>query len=888
VLRAAIAAFLSRAAGLFRHRALDEDFEREIGAHLDALADEGVRRGLDPEAARREAVLRFGGPMQIREQHRDGRSLPAIETTVQDLRYAWRGFRRSPAFSLVAVATLAIGIGAGTAVFSFVRAVLLKDLPYRAPGELVRIFETNPLRGWTRNIVAPANYADWKRLNTVFTDIAAYEQFNSNGSGAGEVFLTGFGEPQGLKALGVTGNLFSVLGAPALMGRTFTDEETWEGRHRVVVLGFALWQGAFGGDPGIVGRTITLSGRAYDVVGVMPPSFMFPGRDVQLWMPVGYTPDLVARSRRPHWLGVVARLKPGVSIEQAQQNLSSVALQLERQYPDTNTQMGVRIEPLHDSFAREPRTALLMLSGAAGLLFLIVCANIANLQLGRSAARMRELAIRRALGAARGRLLRQLLTESVLLSTIGGALGLALAILVQSALTRYAASAMPLFADVRIDRMVMIFALALSGVAPIVFGIMPALASSAAALVTERASSSSPATRGLRNALVASEVALSIVLVVGAVLLIRSMARLKDVDPGFRQDRAVAFTLTLPSARYPDAAARFRGFTEIHRRLREQPGVEAAGANSTQALRGFTWTGDATNEGRGAGDYERELRHASTTGDYFTAMGIPLLAGRTFAETDTRDAPQVTVVNEALARRYFRSLAPAQVVGKRITFGRPQDNAPWITIAGVVGDEKQDGMDKPAEPTAYSSIAQRQQNPLTFVVRSAADATATIAAVRRTVAEVDKDLAVTGVTTLRDVVEGSMEGYRFRTALLSGFAAVALLLAALGIYGVLAYFVSQRSRELGIRLALGAKPAQLFGHVVGQGIRPVAFGTAIGLAGAAAVTGLLRSLLFGVSAIDPGTYAAAVATLAVIAVSACLLPALRATRVDPLVALRDE
>jgi putative ABC transport system permease protein len=879
---------LSRINGLLRPAPLDRDFDREVAAHIALLTDAHIRRGMAPDEARRQALIRFGGPMQIKEAHREGRGIPPLETFWQDVRYALRSLRRYPAFSLVAIATLAIGIGAGTAVFTFVRAVLLRPLPYGQPHELVRIFETNPLRNWTRNIAAPANWADWKARNQVFTDIAAYEQFSNFGSGASEMFLTGMGEPQGLKTLGVTGNFFTVLGAPPLMGRTFTDDETYEGKARVVILSYGLWQTAFGGDPGVVGRTVTLSGRTYDVVGVMPRAFFFPGRDVQLWTPVAYTRERIAQSRRPHWLGVVARLKPGVSFEQARQDMTRIASELEREYPDTNTQMGVRLEPLHDSFASEPRTALLMLSGAVGLVFLIVCANIANLQLGRAVSRSRELAIRRALGAARTRLLRQLFTEAIVLALLGGGLGLLLAMLAQSALTRYAASAVPLFAAVEIDRSVLAFAAILSFAAPVLFGTVPALTSSRTEHVTERSEASSRETRGLRNLLVAAEVALSIVLVVGAVLLIRTMARLQEVDPGFTQEHAVAFTLTLPTARYPDAGARFNGFHEIERRLREQAGVEAVGATSTLALRGFTWTGDTTIEGRAATDYERDTRHASTTVDYFRAMGIRRLAGRWFAETDTRQSPQVAIVNETFARRYYRGLPVDQVVGKRITFGRPQDNAPWIDIVGVVADEKQDGLDKPVEPTAYSSIGQRQQNPLTFVIRSAQTPDAVLAMARRTVAEVDKDLALTNVTTLEHVVEQSLEGHRFRTTLLTGFAAIALFLAALGIYGVLGYFVSQRSRELGIRLALGAKPSELFRLVVGQGLKPVAAGAAIGLVGAAALTGLMQSLLFGVQAIDPVTYAAALTTLAVIAAVACALPALRATKVDPLVALREE
>ncbi|HYT67220.1 MAG TPA: ABC transporter permease, partial [Vicinamibacterales bacterium] len=474
------------------------------------------------------------------------------------------------------------------------------------------------------------------------------------------------------------------------------------------------------------------------------------------------------------------------------------------------------------------------------------------------------------------------------LSAIGGGLGIALALLAQSALTRYAGSAVPVFANVQVDNVVMAFAIGLSLAAPIMFGVAPAFTSSRNEQVTERAQSSSRETRSLRSLLVAGEVALSIVLVVGAVLFLRSLSRLQNVDPGFNREHAIAFTVTLPFARYPDAATRYTAFSDMERRLRHQAGVESTGATSTLALRGTTWSSDGTVEGRGATDYERELQHASTTRDYFTTMGIRLLAGRFFEDTDTRDKPPVTIVNETLARRYFRGVPAQQVVGKRITFGRPQDNSPWNTIVGVVGDEKQGGMDKPPEPTAYSSIAQRQQNPLTFVVRSSQSPDAVIAAARRSVSEVDKDLALTNVTTLAAVVERSMEGHRFRTTLLSVFAAVALLLAALGIYGVLAYFVTQRSRELGIRLALGARPEALFRMVVGQGMRPVAVGAAAGLVGAAGMTSLMRTLLFGVAPIDPLTYGVAIALLGLIATAACALPALRATRVDPLVALREE
>lgn len=874
----------SRIRALFTRDRLDADFARELDSHLEFLTDDYVRRGLTRDEAMRAARLDLGGPMQLTEDHREHRGLP-IDTTLQDLKSGIRALRRNPVYAAVAVATLAIGIGAGTMVFSLARAVLMRPLPYAQPDDLVRVFETNPLKNWTRNIAAPANYADWRRENAVFTDIAGYEQFDSTGSGATDVFLTGQGEPQPLKALGVTGNLFAVLGTPPLMGRALTDEETFEGHGRVAVLSYGAWQTIFGGDPAIIGRPIVLSGRTYDVVGVMPREFFFPGRDVQLWLPVSYAPALFTSSRRPHWLGVVARRKPGVTLAQAQENMTAIARSLEQRYPDTNTQMGVRLEEFHASLAYQPRPALLMLSASVGLLFLIVCTNVANLQLGRAAARARELSVRRALGASRRRIARQLLTESLVMSILGGACGMAVAFGARAAVLRFAASALPLFADLRFDRSVVFFAVALTFVAPIVFGIGPALRSSSPDRLHERSESGTREGRSVRTALIGAEVALSVVLVASAVLLVRSLIRLQAVDPGFNPERSIAFTITLPTARYGTAPARLAAFEDIERHLHAEPGIEAVGAASTIALRGYTWTGDATVEGRAATDYERELRHKSITPGYFSAMGIRLLAGRALEDSDTRDKPEVAVVNLSLARKYFPN---ADAVGKRITYGRPQDKAPWVTIVGIAADEQQDALDKAAQPQVYSSIRQRMQNPLTFVVRSRLDDANAVQAGRRAVHAVDRDIALTAVTSLRTVVDDSLGDRRLQTTLLASFAALALFLAALGIYGVLAYSVTQRSRELGIRLALGAKPRALFGMVVRQGMQPVIVGGSVGVVAAIALTRLMASLLFGVSALDPVSYAWTVGALALTGLLAAALPAARAARLDPLVALRED
>jgi len=879
---------ISRIRAVLTGARIDADLRQEIESHLDMLADEHVSRGMTPEEARRQARLRFGGAAQLHESQRDQRGFPFIETALRDIRYALRVLRRNPGFAAVAVLSLGIGIGANTAIFSIVRAVLLRPLPYAEPDRLVRIFEQNPIKRWDRNVVAPANYADWRKQNSVFTDVAAYSGTNSRDETQIRLFVTGNGEPQRLNGLSISGNLFSVLGAAPLLGRTFTEEETYEGKNRIVILSYGLWQSLFGGDPLVVGRSIQLSGRAYDVVGVMPREFAFPGRDVQLWIPFAYKPSIFVEARRPHWLNVVARLKPGVTIERARDEMTAIAARLERTYPDTNTKMGVQLEGFHDSLSVASRWSLLMLLGAVGLMFVIVCVNLANLQLGRAVGRVREMTIRQALGASRGRLVGQLLTEGLTLSMLGGVLGLAIAWASRAVLARVAPSALPVYADLRLDRMVLAFDVALSMLAPVVFGLLPAITSARADALNDRSDSGSRRGRSTRDVLVACEVALSVVLVVGAGLLIRSLIDLNRVDPGFRPDHTIAFGVSLPGVRYGDDPKAIAAIDELEKRVRALPGVSSVGASSTLALRGFLWSGDSTVEGRGGNDYERELRHDSVTPEYFRAIGTPLVRGRFLDARDRPPSPPVTLVNEALAKKYFRGADP---VGKRIKFGRPTDSeakAPWVTIVGIVADQKQDGLDALVQPEAYEPFPQNTQNDMTFAVRTPLDTESIVAGIRSAVRSFDKDLALVDVTTLDHVVTASTGDQRFRTWLLAAFAGMALFLAGLGIYGVLAYFVTQRARELGIRLALGASPVRLFQMVIRQGMAPVAAGSAAGLAGAYAATGLMRSLLYGVQPLDPGTYALAAAVLAAVALVACAVPAVRATRVDPLIALREE
>jgi predicted permease len=857
----------------------EHDFADEIRAGIALETDRLVADGMPPEEARLAALRAFGNVTRSREQFYESRHTLWADDLLRDVRFAWRTLLRAPAFTIVSVLTLAVGIGAGTLVYTFARAVLLRPLPYNRPEQLVRIFETNPLKGWTRNIASLANYADWKARNAVFTDIAAYDDSPR------DAFLTGAGDAQPLKSATVTGNLFHLLGVAPLAGRVFEDAETFTGADAVTILSYGTWQHVFAADPAIVGRPITLNGRETQVIGVMPEGFFFPGRDAQIWQPLGVPPELFKTSRRPHQYSIVARLKPDASFDRAGADMVSIAHALEREYPDTNTQMGVRLEPFHASLAYEPRPALVMLAAAVAVLFLLVCLNIANLQIGRLLARAREFETRRALGASGGRLARQLGVESLLLSVAGGGLGIAIAAMAGPALVRLAPAQLPSFADVRVDGSVVVFAVLLAVAAPGLWALAPAFSTLGRGHLNDRGGSASRRTRALRNMLIAAETGLSVVLLVGSMLLVRSMISLGAVDPGFSADHVLTFRLTLRGDRYSSPVADLTADSDIERRIRGLPGVESVGASSSIALQGYTWTGDATVEGRAPDDYERELRHASITPGYFETMRIRLLAGRMLDAHDTIDQPPVAVVNEALARQYLRGADP---LATRIRFGRPQDSGPWVRIVGVVADEKQDGLDQAARPTAYSGIAQRMMNPMTFVLRTPLAADAAVGAIRRQVQEVDPNLAMTSVAAMDDVVDESLDGYRFRTVLLSAFAGIALLLAALGTYGVLAYIVSQRKRELGIRVALGAARPSLFGLVVAQGMRPVAAGLVAGLAGALAVARLMQSLIFGVSPIDAVSFVAAILVLVAVSLVACALPAWRAMGVDPVVALRCE
>jgi putative ABC transport system permease protein len=812
-----------------------------------------------------------------------------MNTLLQDLRYGARMLLKQPGFTAVAVITLALGIGANSAIFSVVSAALIKPLPYREPDRLVQFWETNPLKNWTQATVAPANLFDWQKQNQVFEEIAAYSGSDKKGPTLSGLQMESNGEPERIRGLYVTGNIFSVLGANAMIGRTLREEETWQGKHTVAVLGYGLWQRRFGADPKIVGRKIMFNGRDHEIVGVMPPDFYFPSKEAELWLPMGWNYSQIAQLRRPHFLRAVGRLKPGVTLGQARSEMAAIASRLEQQYPDTNTQMGVGLGPLKEWIVSDVQLPLIVFMVAVAFVLLIACANVVNLSLSRSAARAREVAVRSALGAGRGRIMRQLLTESLLIALTGGAIGLLLAGWLKDLLLAFSPGDIPRLDEIRLDWRVIGFTVGITLLTTLLTGLAPALSLSKPNLTSALKEGGQKGGVGqggrLRGALVVAEIALALVLVVGAGLMIRSFRRLQQVDPGFNPNNILSLSISLPGLKYPQEAQQRAFFDQAEQRIRRLPGVVAVGATNMPALQGYRWTGDMTIEGRPPEDYVREVRHKEITPDYFRAMGIPLLRGRFFTESDNDKSQPVIIVNATLARRHFPGEDP---IGKRIKFGKPQDQDSWETIIGVVNDEKQDGLGADVKHEIYKSHLQSAQTRMTLIVRANTDPQSLIGAVREEIRALDRSLPLYDVKAMRVAIYESVARERFITLLLIVFAALALTLASVGIYGVMSYSVTRRTHEIGVRRALGAQTGDVLKLVVAQGGKLAAAGVAIGLTSAFALTRLMKTLLFGVSATDPVTFIAVALLLTIVALLACYVPARRAAKVDPMVALRCE
>jgi putative ABC transport system permease protein len=794
---------------------------------------------------------------------------------LQDLRYGVRMVFKYPGFTLAAVLTLALGIGANTAIFSVVNAVLLRPLPYPQPERLVSLRSQESLPD----------------LDDIKAQSQSFEALG--GAVIQPQDFTGEAEPLQVQAALVNADLFKALGGEAAVGRVIATEEDRTGAERVVVLSHGFWLRHFGGDPNVVGRQVPLSGNNYTVVGVMRPDFTMPLENPDVWLALRVANPLAAGARGVHFLRTYLRLKPDVTLAQAQAELDGINGRLAQAYPDENKERSRRLMPLHERITGEVRPALLILFGAVGLVLLVACANFSSLLLARSAARQQELAIRSALGAQRGRLVRQVLTESLLLSLLGGAGGLVLAMWGVDLLMALKPADLPLTGAVGIDRWVLAFTFGVSVLTGVVFGLVPALSSSRLDLNDVLKEGGRSGTGGVlkqrvRSLLVVSEIALALMLLIGAGLLIKGFWRLRSVDPGFKTDNLLTMRIELPESRYKEIPRQTQFRQTVLERLNSLPGVQAAMV-SELPLSGDQLTHNFIIDGRPPLEIgtEPELNTRSVAGDYFRTMNIPVLQGRDLTPQDRSDAPAVGLVNETFVRQYFPDESP---IGKRIRWARVEP-VKWMTIVGVVGDVKHFGLNQPEEAAFYSPYFQSDQpwkRWMYLVVRSGADPASLAGQVKSEVWSVDKLLPVTKVSTMSEVMSASIAGQRFNLTLMSIFAVTALLLAAVGIYGVIAFSVTQRSHEIGVRIALGAQERDVLRLVVGQGLKLTLIGIGLGLAGAFAVTRLMQSLLFGVSATDPLTFVALAALLAAVALLASYVPARRATRVDPMVSLRYE
>jgi putative ABC transport system permease protein len=876
-----VSVFAARVRGLFQRDAVLDDIDEELRSHVELATEANLERGMSADEARRVALASFGNVARARDRGYDVRGGGWLEPLWQDGRFGLRLLLRQPAFTLAAVATLALGIGATTAVFGVVNGVLLRPLPYHDPASLERIFQQN----------SPTN-----RFGISAADFLALEELYTHGRIAAvrsrEVTLTGGETPEFVRAAFASAGLFETLGVRPALGRAFRPGEDRPGGDRVALITRGLWARRFGASPDVLGRQVALDGESYTIVGVLPADFTSPiGGAAELWPIL----QLDTPTRRgPFYLGVIARRDAGVSLEQSNEALRAAAREVYPRWASTfSDERATYVAiPLEQIVVGDVGPTLLVLLGAVAFVLLIASVNVANLLLARAASRQQEIAMRAALGATRLRLVRQLVTEGALLAAVGGAAGLALAVWGIDVLVALAPDNIPRLDQIRVDARVLAFAVGCTALSTVVLSVFPALhgvrrdlAGSLKAGGTE--SAKGPGRQRLRGMLVVAEIALALPLLVGAGLMINSFVRLSEVDPGLDAQRLLTLRLSLPSLRYPKNVPHVAGFyEEALRRARSLPGVQSAAVTSNLPLDASADSNnfDLERHPTPPGESQPVAEFMSVSADYVETMGIPRLAGRYLAESDGTDAPPVMVISRAAARRFFPGEDP---IGMRLKTGGCTD-CDWTTIVGVVGDVKDLGLDGDDVPAMYVPFQQEPSRAMHLVVRTEVEPEALVSAVRGELHAIDPELALSQVGTMEELMSLSTGQSRYRMTLLGTFAAVALLLAAVGIYGVTAYTVSRRTREIGVRVALGARPGDIMRLVVGQAMAPSLAGVAIGVALALALAQSLSSLLYGVSSTDPTTFAVVVLLLTLVALAACYLPARRATKVDPLVALRAE
>jgi predicted permease len=868
---------------LFHKSALDASLTDEVRFHVERQIQQNISSGMSPAEARRSALRDFGGVEKFTEASRDARRTNFLENLLQDIRFGARMLRKNPGFTFFAVAVLAIGIAANSAIFTITDTVLIRALPYRDADRLVIVWEDSSSFGFPKGTPAPGNFWDWRERNQVFEDVAAV-------SPTGFFDLTSGGNPEELVGKGVTANLFSVLGVDPALGRDFRPEDDVPGAPNVAILSYGLWVRRFGADPQIIGREISLNLEKCTVIGVMPRGFQFPNRETEIWTPARFTKEVLA-DHGSHYLHVVARLKPKVSLKTANANLAVIAKELEKEYPDSNSKVGAFAVPLRDELAGDVRPALLMLVGAVCFVLLIACANVANLLLSRAVGRRREIAMRLTLGATRRRIMQQMLTESILLALLAGASGIVLSVWS----TRFLAALIPNgIAPVTgtVDTRILLFTLAVSLTTGILFGIIPASRVSQFDLGLSLKQSGGSGTVGaggyrLRNVLVVCEVSLAIDLLNGAALLVRSLQNLYHLDVGFRADHVLVMRTSLPLPKYDSPVRKNAFYDQVLEQVQSIPGVISAGYTTWVPLTNWGGASSVTIEGKPEPPPGKILipNIRLVSKDYMTTLRMKLIEGRFLDQRDNDDHLLVALINQTMAKSYWPGEDP---LGKRFRRGTFKENNPWITVVGIVGDVHQAGPD--VAPRAEMYLPYHQQpagySPQYLAVRTSGDPSSVAEEVRQKIWSVDREQPISGVMPLEALVDENLAARRMQASLLTGFACIALLLVTPGIYAVLSFAVAQRTQEIGVRVALGAQRAQLLRMILSQGLTLFLVGATIGLTAALSLSHALRHLLFHVSPYDPVSFAAITALLAAVALLACYLPALRATRVDPLVALR--